>query len=56
MCDITAVLDEMDAMHAARAATECEPYMSMVARIATLTAERDALLQKARDICQEGPR
>ena len=43
MRDITAVLDELDAMHAAREATECEPYVSLVASIAKLTKRLETL-------------
>jgi len=48
MRDITSVLDELDAMHAARAATEIEPYASMAARIGKLTAENREWLRIAR--------
>jgi len=50
MRDITSVLDELDAMCAARAATEIEPYASMAARIGKLTAENREWLRIARGI------
>jgi len=48
MRDITSVLDELDTMYAARAATEIEPYASLVARIGKLTAENREWLRIAR--------
>lgn len=50
MRDITAVLDELEAMHAARIATEIEPYASLAARIAKLTGENLEWLRIARGI------
>ena len=46
MRDITAVLDELDQMHAAREATECEPYVSLVSRIKKLTTRLETLRKR----------